>query len=178
MSFLLRRNERNVRQSRRSSPKGNHAFSSALGIWNQQGRRLRSNSQLSRSYGIHASSGILFNHESPRRGFEFVTRKITSGIARILSGDQKDLPLGNLEARRDWGHARDYVDAIWRMLQQDEPDDYVVATGESHSVREFAELAFSIAGLDYRDYVRTDPQLLRPAEIEILVGDARKSRER
>jgi GDPmannose 4,6-dehydratase len=130
------------------------------------------------AYRIHASSGILFNHESPRRGFEFVTRKITSGIARILSGDQKDLPLGNLEARRDWGHARDYVDAIWRMLQQDEPDDFVVATGESHSVREFAELAFSIAGLDYRDYVRTDPQLLRPAEIEILVGDARKSRER
>src|ERR1700722_8526992 len=108
------------------------------------------------AYGIHASNGILFNHESPRRGFEFVTRKITSGIARILAGQATELRLGNLEARRDWGHAGDYVDAMWRMLQQDEADDYVVATGETHSVREFVELAFSYAGLDYRDYVATD----------------------
>ena len=149
---------------------------SAYGISKVAGFELTRNYR--EAYGIHASSGILFNHESPRRGFEFVTRKITSAVARILSGAQKELRLGNLEAKRDWGHARDYVDAIWRILQQDEPDDYVVATGETHSVREFAELAFSIAGLDYRDYVTTDAQFLRPAETDLLVGDARKSGER
>jgi len=149
---------------------------SAYGISKVAGFELTRNYR--EAYGIHASSGILFNHESPRRGFEFVTRKITSGVARILSGTEKEVRLGNLDAKRDWGHARDYVDAIWRILQQDEPDDYVVATGETHSVREFAELAFSTAGLDYRDYVTTDPQFLRPAEADLLVGDARKSRER
>ncbi len=128
------------------------------------------------AYGMHASSGILFNHESPRRGFEFVTRKITSGVARILAGKQDKLPLGNLEAKRDWGHAREYVEAMWRMLQQDKPDDYVIATGETHSVLEFASLAFGAAGLDYRDYVVTDPQFYRPAEVDLLIGNPAKAR--
>src|SRR5262249_8567095 len=122
------------------------------------------------AYGMHASSGILFNHESPRRGFEFVTRKITAGVARILAGKANELRLGNLDAKRDWGHAREYVDAMWRMLQRPQPDDYVVATGETHSVREFAELAFWCAGLDYRLYVTTDTNLYRPSEVRILQG--------
>jgi GDPmannose 4,6-dehydratase len=130
------------------------------------------------SYGIHASNGILFNHESPRRGFEFVTRKITSGVARIRAGAATELKLGNLDAKRDWGHAADYVEAMWRMLQQDEPDDYVVATAETHSVREFARLAFQYAGLDYEKYVVTDSQLYRPAEVDLLVGNPAKARER
>jgi GDPmannose 4,6-dehydratase len=130
------------------------------------------------AYGVHASSGILFNHESPRRGFEFVTRKITSGVARIVAGEAKDLKLGNLDAKRDWGHAADYVEAMWLMLQQDDPDDYVVATGETHSVREFADLAFRSAGLDYRDYVVTDPILYRPAEVDLLIGDPSKAQTR
>ena len=127
------------------------------------------------AYGLHASSGILFNHESPRRGFEFVTRKITSGVARILAGKSNQIPLGNLEAQRDWGHAREYVQAMWLMLQQPEPDDYVVATGETHSVREFVELAFSQVGLDFRDYVVKDPALFRPAEVNLLLGDSTKA---
>jgi GDPmannose 4,6-dehydratase len=128
------------------------------------------------AYNMHASSGILFNHESPRRGFEFVTRKITAGVARILAGQAKELRLGNLDAKRDWGHAREYVEAMWMMLQQPAPDDYVVATGECHSVREFVELAFQCAGLDYRKYVVTDDDLYRPAEVNILQGDASKAR--
>ncbi len=130
------------------------------------------------AYGIKASSGILYNHESPRRGFEFVTRKITSHVAKIKLGLAKEVHLGNLDARRDWGHAREYVRAMWMMLQQDEPDDYVVATGEQHTVREFAEAAFSYAGLDYRKHVVLDPQLLRPAEVELLLGDATKARKK
>ena len=130
------------------------------------------------SYGMHASCGILFNHESPRRGETFVTRKITRAAARIAAGQQKDVSLGNLDAKRDWGHARDYVEAMWLMLQQDEPDDYVIATGETHTVREFATLAFSIVGLDYLDYVKHDPRYDRPAEVDILLGDASKARER
>jgi len=128
------------------------------------------------AYGLHASSGIMFNHESPRRGYEFVTRKITSGVARILAGRSKQIQLGNLEAKRDWGHAREYVEAMWRMLQQPEPDDYVVATGETHSVRDFVGLAFSLAGLDYRNHVSTDPTLFRPAEVNLLQGDSTKAR--
>lgn len=127
------------------------------------------------AYGIHASSGILFNHESPRRGYEFVTRKISAGLARILAGKSRELRLGNLEAKRDWGHAREYVEAMWLMLQQPEPDDYVIATGETHSVREFADAAFSSVGLDYRDFVTTDATLFRPAEVNILLGDASKA---
>jgi GDPmannose 4,6-dehydratase len=127
------------------------------------------------AYGIHSSSGILFNHESPRRGFEFVTRKITSGIAKIVAGHAHELRLGNLSAKRDWGHAADYVNAMWLMLQQDEPDDYVVATGETHSVLEFVQMAFDIVGLDHRKYVVTDAILHRPAEIDLLIGDAAKA---
>lgn len=128
------------------------------------------------AYGIQASCGILYNHESPRRGFEFVTRKITSHAARIKLGWIKELKLGNLEAKRDWGHAREYVRAMWMMLQQPRAEDYVIATGEQHTVREFAEIAFSCLGLDYRDHVTLDPQLLRPAEVETLLGDASKAR--
>ncbi|MGE3153738.1 MAG: GDP-mannose 4,6-dehydratase [Nitrospiraceae bacterium] len=128
------------------------------------------------AYGIRASCGILYNHESPRRGFEFVTRKITSHAARIKLGLIKELKLGNLESRRDWGHAREYVRAMWMMLQQPQAEDYVIATGEQHTVREFAEVAFSCLGLEYRDHVTVDPQLLRPAEVETLLGDATKAR--
>jgi GDPmannose 4,6-dehydratase len=128
------------------------------------------------AYDSFAVSGIMFNHESPRRGYEFVTRKITSGVARIAAGQAKELRLGNLDAKRDWGHAREYVEAMWLMLQQPEPDDYVIATGETHSVREFCELAFSAVQLDYHDYVRVDERFFRPAEVELLVGDASKAR--
>jgi GDPmannose 4,6-dehydratase len=127
------------------------------------------------AYGMFTLSGILFNHESPRRGFEFVTRKITSGVARIAAGEASELKLGNLEAKRDWGFAPEYVEAMWRMLQQPSPDDYVVATGATHSVREFCELAFAEANLDYRDYVKVDPNFYRPAEVDVLVGDATKA---
>jgi GDPmannose 4,6-dehydratase len=129
------------------------------------------------AYGLHASNGILFNHESPRRGFEFVTRKIVAGVARVVAGKVEQVRLGNLDAKRDWGHAREYVQAMWLMLQQAEPDDYVVATGESHSVREFAELAFACAGLDYSKHVIADPNLYRPAEVNMLLGDASKARQ-
>ena len=128
------------------------------------------------AYDMHASSGILYNHESPRRGKEFVTRKITTHAARIKHGLAKDLRLGNLEAKRDWGHAKDYVEAMWLMLQQDRPDDYVVASGQNHSVREFAEKAFSAVGLDYQDYVVVDERFHRPADVEVLLGDASKAR--
>jgi GDPmannose 4,6-dehydratase len=128
------------------------------------------------AYSLHASSGILFNHESPRRGFEFVTRKITSGVARILAGRSKELRLGNLDAKRDWGHAREYVEAMWLMLQEDKPDDYVIATGETHTVREFVERAFTHVCLNWQDYVVPDPDLFRPAEVNLLQGDATKAR--
>jgi GDPmannose 4,6-dehydratase len=129
------------------------------------------------AYAMFASSGILFNHESPRRRFEFVTRKITSGVARIATGQAKELRLGNLDARRDWGHAREYVEAMWLMLQASDPDDYVIATGEAHSVREFCEVAFAEANLDYRDYVVVDQRFYRPAEAVLLLGDASKARK-
>jgi GDPmannose 4,6-dehydratase len=127
------------------------------------------------SYDLFACSGILFNHESPRRGREFVTRKVTDVVARIKLGLAKELRLGNLEARRDWGFAGDYVEAMWRMLQQPTADDYVIATGESHSVRELVETAFGCVGLDWQQYVREDPSLLRPAEVDHLIGDASKA---
>ncbi|HYF45834.1 MAG TPA: GDP-mannose 4,6-dehydratase, partial [Acidimicrobiales bacterium] len=130
------------------------------------------------SYGLHASSGILFNHESPRRGLEFVTRKISHTVARIKLGQVDELRLGNLEAQRDWGFAGDYVDAMWRMLQQDEPDDYVVSTDETHSVREFCEIAFGHVGLDWEQYVVVDEAFFRPAEVDLLVGDSSKAREK
>jgi GDPmannose 4,6-dehydratase len=128
------------------------------------------------AYGMFCSSGILFNHEGPRRGFEFVTRKITSTVARIKHGQATELRLGNLDARRDWGHAEDYVRAMHLMLQHDEPDDFVIASGECHTVREFCELAFAEAGLNYRDYVCVDEKFYRPAEVETLTGDASKAR--
>jgi GDPmannose 4,6-dehydratase len=129
------------------------------------------------SYGLFACSGILFNHESPRRGLEFVTHKVTHGAAKIKLGLADELRMGNLEAERDWGYAADYVEAMWLMLQQDEPDDYVIATGETHSVRELCEVAFGHLGLDYQDYVTSDPKFYRPAEVDQLVGDARKARK-
>jgi GDPmannose 4,6-dehydratase len=128
------------------------------------------------SYGLHAVSGILFNHESPRRGIEFVTRKVTDGVARIKLGLAAELRLGNLEARRDWGFAGDYVDAMWRMLQQEKPQDYVIGSGETHSVRELVELAFSHVGLDYRKHVVSDPKFHRPAEVDLLLADPSKAR--
>jgi len=127
------------------------------------------------SYDLHASSGILFNHESPRRGLEFVTRKVTHGVARIAAGIDKNLALGNLDAQRDWGFAADYVRAMWQMLQQDQPDDYVVATGETHSVKELVELSFAAVDLDWEKFVVIDERFLRPAEVDLLVGDPAKA---
>lgn len=129
------------------------------------------------SYGMHASNGILFNHESPRRGENFVTRKITRALAAIVKGRQIKLKLGNLDAKRDWGHAKDYVRGMWRMLQAPVPGDYVLATGETHSVKEFLEEAFSVFGLDWRAHVEIDPQFFRPAEVDVLLGDASKAKE-
>jgi GDPmannose 4,6-dehydratase len=128
------------------------------------------------SYGLYAVSGILFNHESERRGLEFVTRKVSDGVARIKLGLADELVLGNLDAERDWGFAGDYVEAMWSMLQEDEADDFLVATGETHSVREFAEIAFGYVGLNWEQYVKTDPQFLRPAEVDQLVGDSSKAK--
>jgi GDPmannose 4,6-dehydratase len=130
------------------------------------------------SYGLHASSGILFNHESPRRGETFVTRKITRAVARIKAGLQDKVYLGNLEAKRDWGYAPEYVEAMWRMLQQDQPDDYVVATGETHTVQEFLEVAFARAGLDPKKHAAFDKRYLRPAEVDLLIGDASKAKKK
>ncbi len=130
------------------------------------------------SFGMYAVSGILFNHESPRRGIEFVTRKITDGVARIKAGLQDKLYLGNLDAKRDWGFAKDYVEAMWMMLQQPTPDDYVISTGETHTVREFCDIAFTRAGLDYQKYVAVDERFMRPAEVDILLGDCTKAKEK
>jgi GDPmannose 4,6-dehydratase len=129
------------------------------------------------SYGLHASSGICFNHESPRRGIEFVTRKVTHGVARIKLGLQDNLALGNIEAQRDWGYAADYVAAMWRMLQRDEPGDYVIATGETHSVRELCDIAFDQVGLNWQDHVVIDERFIRPAEVDLLIGDPRRAEE-
>jgi GDPmannose 4,6-dehydratase len=128
------------------------------------------------AYGMHATNGILFNHESPRRGEGFVTRKITRAVAQIKAGLQNKLYLGNLDAKRDWGYAKEYVEAMWLMLQQDKPDDYVVATGETHSVREFLEESFTYAGLDWKKYVELDPRYLRPSEVDLLIGDGSKAK--
>ena len=130
------------------------------------------------SYGLHASNGILFNHESPRRGETFVTRKITRALAHIQAGLQIKLYLGNLDAKRDWGFAKEYVEAMWLMLQQEQPDDYVIATGETHSVREFLEVAFAHLGLDWQQYVEIDPRYYRPAEVDLLIGDASKAQKK
>src|SRR5665213_601685 len=129
------------------------------------------------SYGLHASSGMLFNHESPRRGLEFVTRKVTHGVARIVAGLDDKIALGNTDSQRDWGFAGDYVRAMWLMVQRDEPEDYVVATGKTHAVRELCDVAFGIAGLNYEEFVTVDPAFLRPAEVDLLVGDATKAHD-
>ena len=148
---------------------------SAYGISKVAGFHLAQNYR--ESYGTRIWCGILFNHESPRRGFEFVTRKITSYATRIKAGLETNLSLGNVDARRDWGHARDYVYAMWLMLQRDEPDDYVIATGTQHSVREFAQAAFAYLGLNYENHLHIDPQLLRPADVDCLVGDFSKAKK-
>ncbi len=149
-------------------PRSPYAVSKVYGHWVSVNYR--------ESYGMHVSNGILFNHESPRRGENFVTRKITMGVAAIKQGRARELRLGNLEAKRDWGYAKDYVDAMWRILQQEQPDDYVIATGETHSVREFCEEAFGCVGLDWREFVKVDPKYFRPAEVDLLLGDAGKAR--
>jgi GDPmannose 4,6-dehydratase len=146
---------------------------SAYGISKVAGYELTRNYR--EAYGIHATSGILYNHESPRRGFEFVTRKITSHVAKIKLGLTDKLPLGNLEAKRDWGHARDYVRAMWLMVQQNEPDDYVIATGRTWSVQQFCEAAFGCVNLDWREFVTVDPRFFRPAEVQLLLGDPTKA---
>jgi GDPmannose 4,6-dehydratase len=156
------------RESTRFHPRSPYGVAKVYGHWITLNYR--------ESYDLFAVSGILFNHESPRRGLEFVTRKITDGAARIKLGLSQELALGNLDAKRDWGFAGDYVRAMWQMLQRDTPDDYVIATGETHSVREFCELAFGELDLDYREYVRVDPSLMRPAEVDLLVGDPSKAR--
>ncbi len=149
-------------------PRSPYAVSKVYGHWMAVNYR--------ESYGMHVSNGILFNHESPRRGENFVTRKITMGVAAIKQGREKELRLGNLDPKRDWGYAKDYVEAMWRILQQEKPGDYVVATGETHSVREFCEEAFGCVGLDWKDFVKVDPKYFRPAEVDVLLGDASKAR--
>jgi GDPmannose 4,6-dehydratase len=151
-------------------PRSPYAVAKVFGHWITRNYR--------EAYGMYAVNGILFNHESPRRAESFVTRKITVGLGAILRGEREELVLGNLEARRDWGFARDYMEGAWRMLQQDEPDDYVLATGEAHSVQDFLEEAFTYGGLDWRDYVKTDPRYLRPAEVDVLMGDYSKAKEK
>ncbi len=150
-------------------PRSPYGVSKVYGHWTTVNYR--------ESYGMFNCSGMLFNHESPRRGLEFVTRKVSCGAAKVKLGLADELRLGNLEAKRDWGFAGDYVEAMWLMLQQDHPDDYVIATGETHSVRELCEIAFSHVGLDYRDHVKVDERFIRPAEVDLLVGDATKARE-
>jgi GDPmannose 4,6-dehydratase len=149
-------------------PRSPYGISKVFGHWMAVNYR--------EGYGQHVSNGILFNHESPRRGENFVTRKITMAVAAIKQGHSKELRLGNLDAKRDWGYAKDYVEAMWLMLQQPKPDDYVVATGETHSVREFLEEAFGCVGLAWKDYVKVDPKYFRPAEVDMLLGDSTKAR--
>ncbi len=150
-------------------PRSPYGFAKLMGYWATVNYR--------ESYGFHASNGILFNHESPRRGIEFVTRKITDGVARIKYGLSNEIVLGNLDAKRDWGYAPEYVEAMWLMLQQEKPDDYVIATGEAHTIREFVELAFEYAGIEnWEKYVKTDQKFYRPAEVHVLCGDASKAK--
>ena len=151
-------------------PRSPYGVSKVFGYWITRNYR--------EAYGMYAVNGILFNHESPRRGPTFVTRKITRAVGAILRGEQDELRLGNLESKRDWGYARDYMEGAWRMLQADEPGDYVLATGETHSVREFLDEAFGYAGLDWNDYVKIDERYFRPAEVDLLLGDASKAREK
>ena len=155
-------------ENTRFYPRSPYGFAKVYGYWACVNYR--------ESYGMHVSNGILFNHESPRRGIEFVTRKITDSVARIYHGLASELRLGNLDAKRDWGFAGDYVEAMWLMLQQDTPDDFVISTGETHSVHEFVELAFSEVGLDWEKYVVVDPKFVRPTEVELLLGNSSKAK--
>ncbi|MGZ3655809.1 MAG: GDP-mannose 4,6-dehydratase [Bdellovibrionota bacterium] len=150
-------------------PRSPYACAKVYGFWITVNYR--------EAYNIHASNGILFNHESPRRGETFVTRKVTRALANIVAGKQKELYMGNLDAKRDWGYAKDYVEAMWMMLQQPKGDDYVIATGETHSVREFLDEAFKLVKLDYQQYVKLDPRYLRPTEVDLLLGDATKAKK-
>jgi GDPmannose 4,6-dehydratase len=158
------------RESTPFYPRSPYGVSKVFGYWITRNYR--------EAYGMYAVNGILFNHESPRRGQTFVTRKITRAVGAILRGEQDELRLGNLEAKRDWGYARDYMEGAWRMLQADDPDDYVLATGETHSVREFLDEAFGYAGLDWQAYVTIDERYFRPSEVDLLLGDAAKAKER
>jgi GDPmannose 4,6-dehydratase len=151
-------------------PRSPYGVAKVFGYWITRNYR--------EAYGMYAVNGILFNHESPRRGPTFVTRKITRAVGAILRGEQDELRLGNLEAKRDWGYARDYMEGAWRMLQADKPEDYVLATGETHTVEEFLEEAFTYAGLDWRSYVKTDPRYFRPSEVDLLIGDYSKAKEK
>jgi GDPmannose 4,6-dehydratase len=151
-------------------PRSPYGVAKVFGYWITRNYR--------EAYGMYAVNGILFNHESPRRGPTFVTRKITRAVGAILRGEQDDLKLGNLDAKRDWGFARDYMDGAWRMLQADEPDDYVLATNETHTVEEFLEEAFTYVGLNWRDYVKIDPRYFRPSEVDLLIGDYGKAKEK
>jgi GDPmannose 4,6-dehydratase len=151
-------------------PRSPYGVAKVFGYWITRNYR--------EAYGMYAVNGILFNHESPRRGPTFVTRKITRAVGAILRGEQDDLKLGNLDAKRDWGFARDYMDGAWRMLQADEPDDYVLATNETHTVEEFLEEAFTYVGLNWRDYVKIDPRYFRPSEVDLLIGDYSKAKEK
>jgi GDPmannose 4,6-dehydratase len=151
-------------------PRSPYGVSKVFGYWITRNYR--------EAYGMHAVNGILFNHESPRRGATFVTRKITRAIGAILRGEQNELRLGNLEAKRDWGYARDYMEGAWRMLQAEAPDDYILATGETHSVREFLDAAFGYAGVDWNEYVKIDDRYFRPAEVDLLLGDASKAKQK
>ncbi|MEO1378231.1 MAG: GDP-mannose 4,6-dehydratase, partial [Cyanobacteria bacterium J06635_10] len=151
-------------------PRSPYACAKVYGHWQTVNYR--------ESYNMFACNGILFNHESPRRGETFVTRKITRAVARIVAGNQKKLYMGNLDSKRDWGYAKDYVRAMWMMLQQEQPDDYVIATNETHSVREFLELAFNYVNLDWQEYVEFDKRYLRPAEVDLLIGDSTKARQK
>jgi len=158
------------REETKFHPRSPYGVAKVFGYWITRNYR--------EAYGMYAVNGILFNHESPRRGPTFVTRKITRAVGAILRGEQDDLKLGNLDAKRDWGFARDYMDGAWRMLQADDPGDYVLATGETHTVEEFLEEAFTYAGLDWRAYVKTDPRYFRPSEVDLLIGDASKAKEK
>ena len=151
-------------------PRSPYGVAKVFGYWIARNYR--------EAYGMYAVNGILFNHESPRRGPTFVTRKITRAVGAILRGEQDELRLGNLDAKRDWGYAKDYMEGAWRMLQTDEPDDYVLATGETHSVQEFLDEAFGYAGLDWREYVQIDPRYFRPAEVDLLIGDYSRARDK
>ena len=177
MPFLPSLIERALRKGRRDAAARDHAIPSAEPLRSCQGLLVLHDANYREAYGIFATNGILFNHESERRGETFVTRKITRAVGRIKHGTQTELFLGNLDAKRDWGHAKDYVEAMWLMLQHEVPDDFVIGTGETYSVREFAERAFAHAGLDAKDFIKIDPRYFRPSEVDLLLADPSKAKQ-